>query len=466
MSTTAAADAGRMSRHVRQTAWIAAPLALAQIGQMAMALTDTVMLGGVGPEALAAGSLGGNIFFTVLFALQGVLSGVGVLAARSLGAGEHAHVPRIYWTGALLALILAVPLFIGAGAMETLLRWAGEPPALADDVSAYLRVLRWGAPAGVFGVGLMRVFLPAAGLERALLWVVPGAVALNFGLNQVLIHGLRLGAVTLPGFGMRGSAAATSVSLWVVALALLGLLHGRRAWRVFVVPHVPRLATMGSLLAIGLPVGATVLVELTMFLGTSFMAATMGATALAAHMIVLSASSISFVVAFAISQAVNVRVASALGAGRPADARRAGFVAIGLGIAFMALSGCTMLAFGRAIVGFYLDVSSPETAATAALAVRLLHIAALFQVADGIQTVSAGALRGMHDTRVPMVLAAFAYWLVGLPVAWVFGFWLGWGAVGLWWGMLAGLVCVAACLAGRFVVNTGGWTRAAGSVSV
>jgi MATE family multidrug resistance protein len=457
MSTTAAADAGRMSLHVRQTAWIAAPLALAQIGQMAMALTDTVMLGSVGPQALAAGSLGGNIFFTVLFALQGVLSGVGVLAARSLGAGEDAHVPRIYWTGALLALILAVPLFIGAGEMETLLRWAGESPALADDVSAYLRVLRWGAPAGVLGVGLMRVFLPAAGLERALLWVVPGAVALNFGLNQVLIHGLRLGAVTLPGFGMRGSAAATSVSLWVVALALLGLLHGRRAWRVFVVPHVPRLATMGSLLAIGLPVGATVLVELTMFLGTSFMAATMGSIALAAHMIVLSASSISFVVAFAISQAVNVRVASALGAGRPADARRAGFVAIGLGVAFMACSGCTMLSFGRAIVGFYLDVSSPDAAATAALAVRLLHIAALFQVADGIQTVSAGALRGMHDTRVPMVLAAFAYWLVGLPIAWLFGFWLGWGAVGLWWGMLAGLVCVAGCLAGRFVVKTGGW---------
>ncbi len=123
----------------------------------------------------------------------------------------------------------------------------------------------------------------------------------------------------------------------------------------------------------------------------------------------------------------------------------------------MAVSGCTMLSFGRAIVGFYLDVSSPDAAATAVLAVRLLHIAALFQVADGIQTVSAGALRGLHDTRVPMVLAAFAYWLVGLPVAWVFGFTLGWGAVGLWWGMLAGLVCVAVCLAGRFVVKTGGW---------
>jgi MATE family multidrug resistance protein len=200
-----------------------------------------------------------------------------------------------------------------------------------------------------------------------------------------------------------------------------------------------------------------------MFLGTSFMAATMGATALAAHMIVLSASSISFVVAFAISQAVNVRVASALGAGRPADARRAGFVAIGLGAAVMAVSGCTMFFVPHMIVGVYLDVSAPGAAATAALAVRLLHIAALFQVADGIQTVSAGALRGMHDTRVPMVLAAFAYWLVGLPLAWFFGFWLGWGAVGLWWGMLAGLVCVAACLAGRFVVKTGGWKPDMGS---
>jgi MATE family multidrug resistance protein len=449
------AAAGRLRMHLRETAWIAAPIALAQIAQMAMGLTDTIMLGAVGPAALAAGSLGGSIFFTVLFAFQGVLSGVGVLAARALGAGDAHHVPQVYWSGALLALLLTVPLFLGAGEMEPLLRWAGETPALAGDVASYLRVLRWGAPAGVVGIGLMRVFLPAAGLERALLWVVPAAVALNYALNVVLIHGLRWGAFALPGFGMRGSAAATAISLWVVTVSLLGLLHGRRAWRDFVVPHAPRREMLVALLAIGLPVGATVLVEVAMFLGAAFMVATMGAAVLAAHMVVVSVASMTFVVAFSISQAVNVRVASAVGAGRPASARRAGWAAIGLAAGFMGCCALAMFAVPRWIVGLYLDPASPDAAATARLAVRLLAVAGMFQIADGVQTVAAGALRGMHDTRVPMVLAGFGYMLVGLPVAFVFGVVERFGAIGVWWGLLCGLFCVAGCLTVRFAVLSG-----------
>ena len=121
------------------------------------------MLGRIGPAALAAGSFGGGLFFTALFALQGVLSGVGVLSARALGAGDKARIPGVYWTGAALAAALALPLFAGATWAAPLLRLAGEPPALVTDVVAYLHVLRWGAPAGIMGIGLMRVFLPARG---------------------------------------------------------------------------------------------------------------------------------------------------------------------------------------------------------------------------------------------------------------------------------------------------------------
>ena len=442
---------GRLRVHARETVWIAAPIALAQIAQMAMYLTDTIMLGGVGPQALAADSLGGSIFFAVLFALQGVLSGVGVLAARALGAGEHGSVPQLYWSGALLACALSVPMFFGAAHMAPLLRLAGETPALADDVSTYLGVLRWAAPAGVLGMGLMRVFLPAAGLERALLWVVPSAIGLNYALNVVFIHGLAWRGFALPGHGLSGAAAATTVSLWVVTLALLGLLHGRSSWRRLVALDRPRASTLLALLSIGLPVGATVLVELAMFLGAAFMAAAMGAAVLAAHMIAVSVASTTFVVAFAISQAANVRVAMAVGAVRPEEARRAGLVAMGLAAAFMACCALVLLAVPRDIVALYLDPLDLAAVPTTTLAVKLLLIAALFQVADGVQTVAAGALRGMHDTRVPMLMAGVGYCLVGLPLAWVLGVFLGLGAVGLWFGLLAGLMCVATCLALRFV---------------
>ena len=159
--------------------------------------------------------------------------------------------------------------------------------------------------------------------------------------------------------------------------------------------------------------GATVLVEVTMFLGTSFLAGTMGDTVLAAHMIGFSVANISFVLPFAISQAANVRVASALGAGRPDEAGRAGFAAMGLTAGIMAVIALALVAGARSLGGLYVAAGTAEGATTVAIAASLLRIAAMFQVADGVQTVAAGALRGMHDTRVPMLVATFGYWAVG-----------------------------------------------------
>ena len=453
MNFAAPAALGRpgVGSHVRDTVWIAAPLALAHLAQLAMATTDTLMLGRIGPAALAAGSFGGGLFFTALFVLQGLLAGVGVQAARALGAGDPAKVPGVYWTGAVLAAVLALPLFAGATWPAPFLRLTGEPPALIADVVAYLHVLRWGAPAGVMGIGLMRVFLPAAGLERALMWVVPSAVGLNLLLNWVLIWGVHWGGVSVPAFGMRGSAGATAISLWAVTLALLGLLHGRPSWRRMVVLHRPGIGTLRSLLAIGLPVGATVLVEVTMFLSTSFFAGAMGDTVLAAHMIGFSVASISFIIPFAISQAANVRVAALFGAGRPDEARRAGIAAIGLTACVMAVVAVGLVVASRRVAGLYVVTDTAGGAATIAIAVSLLRIAAMFQVADGVQTVAAGALRGMRDTRVPMLIATIGYWLIGLPAAWLLGIRAAWGVQGLWWGLFLGLVAAAVGLTCRFI---------------
>ncbi len=430
-------DAGTRTGHLIATARLAAPIAVALLSEMAMGLTDTVMLGSIGDRALAAGGLGANLFFTTLIILQGVLSGVSVLAATARGAGCAQNVPKIYWSGVTLAAGLAVPLFAALSLARPALLALGESAGLADDIATYLQVLRWGVPAGLMGIGMMRQFLPAIGLQRVLLWVVPGGVAVNAALNWQLIHG----GLGLPGFGLRGSAAATATTMWLLTLGMLAVLHGGR-FRHFVTFSRPDGAVVRRLLGFGVPVGATVTVEASLFLASCIMAGELGPAALAAHMVAMSVTISTFMVPLAISQAAGVRVAEASGAGNLPAARRAGFMAVAFAAAFMGCSALVLTLVPAQIASAYLTHSG--------LAARLLRIAGLFQIADGVQVVASAALRGLGDTRIPMLLAAMGYWGIGFLAARRLAFALDLGAAGLWWGLCAGLVSVAVSLVLRF----------------
>jgi MATE family multidrug resistance protein len=429
---------------------LAAPIALSLLAEMAMGLISTLMLGELGAPALAAGGLATNIFFTCLIVLQGVLSGVGVLVAGAIGGGRRRDVPVIYWSGVVLAVLLGLPLFVLLSAPGVFLGAMGQSGRLVADMSLYLHVLRWGVPGGLVGVGMMRQFLPAVGLQRVLLWVMPGGVALHAAMNVLLIRG----AFGWGGWGLAGSAAASVVTLTSLAVIMLALLHTRRRFRFFVRPRRPGVANLRLLLAIGLPVGATVAVEVGLFMATGVLAGMLGPDVLAAHMIALSVTSVTFMVPLSISQAANVRVAAAMGAGNRPAARRAGFCAIGLSIAFMGVSALMLRMAPGFFVAAYLGAPSAANAATAVLAPKLLRIAGVFQMADGTQVAAAGALRGLQDTRVPMFLAAFGYCGVGFGAGWYFAFPEGLGAVGLWWGLCAALASVAVCLTARFAVRT------------
>jgi MATE family multidrug resistance protein len=437
---------GPILRHLATLTAIAAPMALAQLSQMAMGLTDTLMLGRISDAALAAGGLGANLFFTCLICLQGVVSGVAVLTARARGAGTPEHIRPAYWSGVAIAAVLAVPFFWLMSDPAPLLRAAGEKPALIADVATYLDVLRWGVPAGLLGIGMVRAFLPAVGLQHLLLWVIPAGVALNAVLNVWLIYG----GLGLPAYGMRGSAAATTVSLWVTATALLVLLHVHRDWRHHLRPHPPSRRMVAELLVLGVPVAVTVLVEATLFLATGLMIGTLGKVPLAAHTVAISVASVTFMVPLAISQAANVRVAFESGAGNRRAARRAGFVAIAMAAGFMGCTAVLMVLAPRAIAGIYLDSGSAALPLTASL----LRIAGAFQVFDGIQVTASGALRGLKDTRVPMVLAAIGYWGIGFCLGRHLAFAGGMGAVGLWWGLCVGLAVVAVSMTLRFALST------------
>jgi MATE family multidrug resistance protein len=226
----------------------------------------------------------------------------------------------------------------------------------------------------------------------------------------------------------------------MTALVLMAWLHLRPRYRHFVTATRPRLPLMGELFGIGWPVAITYGVESTLFLATGLMVGLLGESQLAAHQIALNVASVAFMVPLAIGQAANVRVSFWSGAGQP----------LALGVAFMSLSGLVLILAPHWIVGLYLHLGDPANAATVALASSLLGVAAIFQIVDGMQTVGSGCLRGLKDTRVPMMAAAFGYWGIGFPTGYTLAFHFGLGARGLWWGLAAGLASVALLMTLRF----------------
>ena len=338
-------------------------------------------------------------------------------------------------------MLLAVPAIAVLSVAGPALRAIGEPSALAIAVGRYVGVLRWGAPAALVGMGLMRAFLPAIGQSRLLLWVALAAVGVNAALNYGLIHGIGF----LPRLGMVGSAAASAITLWGTALTLLAIVLLRRSVRPAVAGGRVWASLLREMARLGWPVSITFGIETTLFLATGLAIGLIGPAALAAHQIALNVASTAFMVPLAIAQASNVRVGFWIGAARPADARRAGFVAIGLGAAFMAMTGLLVVLTRHGIVSLYVNPNAPANTGTVSIAVSLLTVAALFAIADGTQVIAAGSLRGLRDTRVPMLLAAAGYWGIGFVVGAALAFPGGLGAVGLWWGLAAGLAAWRRC---------------------
>lgn len=441
------ARAPGIARHAIETMRLASPLAIAQLVQMAMGITDTVLLGTLGGNALAAGGLGASLFITVSVVLQGVLTAISVLVSQARGAGQDAQVPGLYWTGLLMVLLLVVPAFALFSTAEPLLLVVGEPPALAHDVGVFVDVLRWATPGALLGMGLMRAFLPAINQGGMIL----GVSLASAGANGLLCYGLVHGVWGLPALGLRGPALATVLSLSAGAVALLLLLHGRPALRRFVAWRRPRLDLLGVMLRLGVPVSATFAVEAGLFLAIGLLIGRLGSVPLAAQQVALNIVSVAFMVPLAIAQAANVRVGHRVGAGDAPGARRAGLVAIGLGAAFEVAAALLLLVAPHTIIGLYLDPALPGNAETFAIAVGLVNVAIVFQVADGVQSVASGALRGLGDTRVPFLLATVGYWGVGFPAAWFLTIRAGWGAAGAWWGLAASLIVVAALLTRRFL---------------
>jgi MATE family multidrug resistance protein len=438
-----AARAG-IGAELRATLALAAPLAAANLAQMAMGVTDMVMVGRLGALPLAAAGLGAMLYFTGGVVLQGILSAVAPLAAHALGAGDRAAAGRIGGAGLVLAFLLALPFAAGLTSLDRLLQWLGYNAGLAVEIGRFLRAIAWGGPA-FLGFAVLRSLLAALSHTRAVMAVLLLCVAGNAGLNWVLIYG-HLGA---PALGVAGSGYASATNQWLI-LAGLALcartMPGLAGLRVLRNAFSPNWTPMASILRLGLPIGGIMGVEVGVFLAAGILIGLLGTAALGAHQLVLNCAGISFMVPLGVGQAATVRVAYELGAGRALAARRAAFAALALGIGFMSATAVVLWTVPGAIISAYIDIADPANRATVEIARRLFAIAALFQVFDGMQTIAAGALRGYKDTMVPMLLAGFGYWGAGFGGGWLLAFPLGYGAVGLWWGLALGLAVVAILL--------------------
>jgi MATE family multidrug resistance protein len=429
---------------VRATLALAAPLAAANLAQMAMAVTNTVMVGRLGPMPLAAAGLGGMLFFTIGVVLQGILFAVAPLAAHALGAGDRSAAGRITGAGLVLAVLLALPFVAALASSDALLRALGYDAALATEIGRYLRALAWGGPA-FLGFAVLRSLLAALLHARLVMAVLLVCVAGNVVLNWMLIFG-HLGATAL---GVVGSGYASAINQW---LMLAGLALVTRIMPGLAGLHVARGALaasrieMANILRLGLPIGGLRGMEVGVFLAAGILMGLLGAAALGAHQLVLNCAGISFMVPLGLGQAATVRVAYELGAGRAFAARRAALVALALGIGFMSAAAMVLWTASEAIIAIYVDIADPANRETIEIARRLVVIAAIFQVFDGMQVIAAGALRGYKDTMVPMLLAGFGYWGAGFGGGWLLAFPLGYGAVGLWWGLALGLAVVAILL--------------------
>ncbi|HEX8379058.1 MAG TPA: MATE family efflux transporter [Allosphingosinicella sp.] len=436
---------------IRATVALAWPLVLTNIAQALIHVTDVVLLGWAGPAVLAAGTLGVNVYFAFLIFGIGLVTATAPMMAKELGERRHSvrDVRRTVRQGMWAAVALTVPVWIILWFSGSILVAIGQDPALAADAQTFVRALQWGFLPYLWYL-VLRSFISA--LEKPLWSFVIGVIAVLF--NGIVNYGLIFGHLGFPKLGLMGAGIGSALAntIMFAGMALVVLIHARfRRFRLFGNFWRPDWQRFREVWRLGLPIAVTLALEITIFNAAVFLMGLIGAESIAAHAIAIQLAALSFMVPMGLSQAATVRVGLAFGRRDRPGVARAGWTAFVLGTGLMSLTGLAMLAFPYALVTMFLDPALPANDAVIPLAVSFLIVAAFFQIFDGAQVVAAGMLRGLQDTKVPMVYAALGYWGIGLVTGVGLGFGLGWEGVGIWIGLAAGLAAVAVMLLVRWM---------------
>ncbi len=438
-------------REARAMLSLGLPLALTQLAQIAMTTTDVVMLGWLSPRALAAGSLGFAVFIVFQLFTLGVVLGASPTMAQAVGRGRHLvrETRRSVRMGFWAAIMVGLPSVVLLWLIGPLLKISGQDPEVADQASDYIRTLSFCLTPFLCFI-VLRSFVATFNRPRSALIVTAIGVLANGLFNYALIFG-KFG---MPALGVVGAGLGTTAADLLMLGCMLGFLAYDRRFSRFVVLGrfwQPDWRRLREIFRVGTPIGLAFLFEVGLFAGGTFMMGLIAPDQLAAHQIALQIASITFMVPLGIGQAAGIRVGIAAGAGDREGIRLAGWCALALGVCFMVLSAIVIVSLPHAIAGLFLGGGdAAERALVLDYAVVFLGFAALFQIFDAIQVIGVSILRGLKDTRTPMLLAAFSYWAIGFTLSAGLAFAVGWGGPGIWAGYVVSLIVASALMVSRF----------------
>jgi MATE family multidrug resistance protein len=437
---------------LRATFALAWPLILANLTQQTIQATDILLMGRLGATQLAAATLALNLTFTFNIFLLGLITASAPIMATALGQRFNAvrEVRRTFRAGLWLIAIAIAPYWLILWHVGDLMRAFGQAPELADQGQTFLRAYMWcTAPWLLFQ--LLRNFVSALERPRVVLWLSIGGIAVNALLSWSLIFG----HFGLPALGLAGGGLGSTLTWLMMCGALVAVVMRERRFRRFhVFGHIWRFDRQRtrSMAALGWPIAVTMALEMGVFALAAYFMGWIGAPAVAAHAVALQIAALTFMVPLGLGQAVTVRVGLALGRRDQAGITRAGWTAWVIGVSFMATMALVMWSIPRRLVTLFLtDV--PANGVTIALAVSFLKVAGAFQLFDGAQVIGAGMLRGLHDTRWPLIFALVGYWGIGLGIGSWLAFSRDWHGVGIWTGLASGLAAVAALMLGRWLLR-------------
>ncbi|MGN6818369.1 MAG: MATE family efflux transporter [Sphingomonas sp.] len=429
---------------------LSGPLVGANLLQMGVYAVDVMFVARLNAIDFAAATLGVFLFSLIMWALIGFTGACAPIVAAELGARAHAvrQVRRSFRMAMWLGLISGL-FFMGVLAFgEKILLLLGQDPRVAARTGVFLDILLFVMVPNIWA-GVMRTVAAALGRPGWAMLVTAGALGMGALGNWLLVFGHG----GFPALGLQGSAIAslvTAIAMMLAYAAILAFDRKLRRYRLFGKWWLPHWTRMGEIARLGAPIALTFSLEGGLFGGAAFLMGLIGVTEVAAHAIALNIAALAFQVPFGIAQAATIRVGMAYGARDGTWIARAGWASIVTGTSFMLLTATTIWVAPKLIVSIYVDVDDPARAAEVALAIQYLAVAAMFQLFDGAQAVAAGALRGLQDTRVPMIVAAFGYWVAGFGTAILLGFHWHWQGVGIWVGLAVGLLVVSALLVTRW----------------
>jgi MATE family multidrug resistance protein len=430
-------------QEVRSILIVALPLMAAFLAQKGMQFIDAFMLGWLGSYALAAAALATSIYFTTLVFCMGVLSAVGVFIVRAKGAADEADITKSLLHGICIALCLSLPCMVLIWFAPYFLTAIGEDPLVVKNVIVFLHGLVWGFPGYLLFI-VMREFISAFALTRVVMFVTLSSIPLTFIANYLLMYG----AYGFPKLGIAGIAYAGSFIMWFMFLCLF--LYGKQhrdLKRYFNFEGFKLdAAKIMDLLYIGIPSGLLFILEAGMFLLAALIMGYFGVDALAAHQIAMQCASMAYAIPIGLSMATALQVGHAMGAKDIDQAQRWAFLGMGLGLILTACIACIFIFIPDKLIHLFITSNQTNYQVVSELAASFLIMAAIFQCFDGAQAIAIGALRGLKDTFVPMLLSIGCYWFLGVGSAYYFAFHLHQGPLGVWYGLSFGLCSIGIIL--------------------